>query len=141
MTASINVFMTPDAQYAGIFVYDSCDDIGVECVAGAGNEYYASVIPDIDFDMNVYAGTTYYFVISTWSSNPTGYDLSITENTCTDPVINFTVNACDSATDEYTVDVDITYMGSSSQYTVSDDLGNVQYAQAAGVLTFTFYRT
>ena len=31
--------MTPDAQYAGIFVYDSCDDIGVECVAGAGNEY------------------------------------------------------------------------------------------------------
>ena len=91
--------------------------------------------------MNVYAGTTYYFVISTWSSNPTGYDLSITENTCTDPVINFTVNACDSATDEYTVDVDITYMGSSSQYTVSDDLGNVQYAQAAGVLTFTFTGT
>ena len=138
--ATINVFMTPDAQYAGIFVYDSCDDIGVECVAGAGNTY-ADPIPDIDFDMNVYAGTTYYFVISTWSSNPTGYDLSITENTCTDPTIDVTVNACDSTTDEYTVDVDITYMGSSSQYTVSDDLGNVQYAQATGVLTFTFSGT
>ena len=32
-------------------------------------------------------------------------------------------------------------MGSSSQYTVSDDLGNVQYAQATGVLTFTFSGT
>ena len=45
--------------------------------------------------MNVYAGTTYYFVISTWASpQSVGYDLSITENTCTDPDITFTVNAC-----------------------------------------------
>jgi len=139
--ATINVFMTPDDNYAGIFVYDSCDDIGVECVAGFGNSY-ANPIPDIDFDMNVYAGTTYYFVISTWASPQTvGYDLSITENTCTEPTITVAVNACDSTTDEYTVDVDITDMGSSSQYTVSDDLGNVQYAQTTGVLTFTFSGT
>ena len=136
--ASINISMTPDTTYSGIFVYDSCDDIGVECVAGIGESNSNERV----FDMNVYAGTTYYFVISTWASpQSVGYDLSITENTCTDPDITFTVNACDSATDEYTVDVDITDMGSSSQYTVSDDLGNVQYAQAAGVLTFTFTGT
>ena len=135
---SINVSMTPVASYSGIFVYDSCDDIGTECVAGIG----VSNTDERVFDMNVYAGTTYYIVISTWASpQSTGYDLTITENTCSDPVITVTVNACDSATDEYTVDVDITDMGSSSQYTVSDDLGNVQYAQATGVLTFTFTGT
>ena len=135
---SINVSMTPDGTYSGIFVYDSCDDIGVECIAGIG----VSNTDERVFDMNVYYGTTYYIVISTWySPQSVGYDLSITENTCSDPVINFTVNACNSATDEYTVDVDITDMGSSTQYTVSDDLGNVQYAQAAGVLTFTFTGT
>jgi hypothetical protein len=135
---SINVSMTPVASYSGIFVYDSCDDIGVECVAGIG----VSNTDERVFDMNVYAGTTYYIVISTWASpQSTGYDLTITENTCSDPVITVTVNACDSATDEYTVDVDITDMGSSTQYTVTDDLGNVQYAQAAGVLTFTFTGT
>ncbi len=135
---SINISMTPDATYSGIFVYDSCDDIGVECIAGIG----VSNTDERVFDMNVYYGTTYYIVISTWASpQSVGYDLSITENTCSDPVINFTVNACNSATDEYTVDVDITDMGSSTQYTVSDDLGNVQYAQAAGVLTFTFTGT
>jgi len=135
---SINVSMTPDTTYSGIFVYDSCDDIGTECVAGIGESNSNERV----FDMNVYAGTTYYIVISTWASpQSVGYDLSITENTCSDPVITVTVNACDSATDEYTVDVDITDMGSSTQYTVSDDLGNVQYAQAAGVLTFTFTGT
>ena len=135
---SINVSMTPVASYSGIFVYDSCDDIGTECVAGIG----VSNTDERVFDMNVYAGTTYYIVISTWASpQSTGYDLTITENTCSDPVITVTVNACDSATDEYTVDVDITDMGSSTQYTVSDDLGNVQYTQATGVLTFTFTGT
>jgi len=135
---SINISMTPDATYSGIFVYDSCDDIGVECIAGIG----VSNTDERVFDMNVYYGNTYYIVISTWASpQSVGYDLSITENTCSDPVINFSVNACNSATDEYTVDVDITDMGSSTQYTVTDDLGNVQYAQAAGVLTFTFTGT
>ena len=75
---SINVFMSPDATYSGIFVYDSCDDIGVECVAGIG----VSNDDNREFDMNVYSGTTYYFVISTWASpQSVGYDLVISENT------------------------------------------------------------
>ena len=90
--ASINISMTPDTGYSGIFVYDSCDDIGTECVAGIGESNSNERV----FDMNVYAGTTYYFVISTWASpQSVGYDLSITENTCTDPDITFTVNACE----------------------------------------------
>ena len=133
---SINVFMSPDATYSGIFVYDSCDDIGVECVAGIG----ASNEDNREFDMNVYSGTTYYFVISTWASpQSVGYDLVISENTCQDPVITPTANTCDGSTGEWTIDLDISDLGSSSLYTITDDLGNVQYAQTTGVLTFGPY--
>jgi len=133
---SINVFMSPDATYSGIFVYDSCDDIGVECVAGIG----ASNEDNREFDMNVYSGTTYYFVISTWASpQSVGYDLVISENTCSDPVITPTANTCDGSTGEWTIDLDISDLGSSSLYTITDDLGNVQYAQTTGVLTFGPY--
>ena len=133
---SINVFMSPDATYSGIFVYDSCDDIGVECVAGIG----ASNQDNREFDMNVYSGTTYYFVISTWASpQSVGYDLVISENTCSDPVITPTASTCDGSTGEWTIDLDISDLGSSSLYTITDDLGNVQYAQTTGVLTFGPY--
>ncbi len=133
---SINVFMSPDATYSGIFVYDSCDDIGVECVAGIG----VSNDDNREFDMNVYSGTTYYIVISTWASpQSVGYDLVISENTCQDPVITPTANTCDGSTGEWTIDVDVSDLGSSSLYTITDNLGNVQYAQAAGVLTFGPY--
>ncbi|MAV00937.1 MAG: hypothetical protein CMC37_05165 [Flavobacteriaceae bacterium] len=133
---SINVFMSPDALYSGIFVYDSCDDIGVECVAGIG----ASDEDDREFDMNVYSGTTYYFVISTWASpQSVGYDLVISENTCSDPVIIPTTSNCDASTGEWTIDVDVSELGSSSSYAITDDLGNVQYAQTTGVLTFGPY--
>ena len=133
---SINVFMSPDATYSGIFVYDSCDDIGVECVAGIG----VSNDDNREFDMNVYSGTTYYFVISTWASpQSVGYDLVISENTCQDPVITPTANTCDGSTGEWTIDVDVSDLGSSSSYAITDDLGNVQYAQTTGVLTFGPY--
>ncbi|MFL2643343.1 MAG: T9SS type A sorting domain-containing protein [Flavobacteriales bacterium] len=131
---SINVSMSPDATYSGIFVYDSCDDIGVECVAGIGESSSNERV----FDMNVYVGTTYYFVISTWASpQSVGYDLVITENTCTDPVIE--VANVDCSEDQFSVEFNVTDMGSSTLLTMTDDLGNVQYAQTTGVLTFGPY--
>ena len=131
---SINISMTPDATYSGIFVYDSCDDIGVECVAGIGD--YGT--DERTFDLNVYAGTTYYVVISTWASpQSVGYDLSIVENTCTDHVIEVTNVACTD--DQYSVEFNVTDMGSSTLLTMTDDLGNVQYAQTTGVVTFGPY--
>ena len=117
------------------FVYDSCDDIGVECVAGIG----ASDQEYREFDMNVYVGTTYYFVISTWASpQSVGYDLVITENTCTDHVIE--VANVDCTENQFSVELNVTNMGSSTLLTMTDDLGNVQYAQTAGqVVTFGPY--
>ena len=90
---SINVSMSPDTTYAGIFAYDSCENIGVQCYAAALNGNSAD---NLSFDMNVFAEMTYYIVISTWPSPYTvGYDLVITENTCSDPVVTATASSCE----------------------------------------------
>ena len=82
--------------------------------------------------MNVYYGTTYYFVISTWASPQTvGYDLSITENTCTDHVIEVTNVACTD--DQYSVEFSVTDMGSSTLLTMTDDPGRIMSSE---LLTF-----
>jgi hypothetical protein len=132
---SINVSMSPDDTYAGIFAYDSCENIGVECYAAALNGFEQD---DLSFDMNVSANMTYYIVISTWASpQSVGYDLEITENTCTLPTI-LTSNV-DCADGFYSVEFDLSDMGSAELLTFTDDLGNVQYAQETGILTFGPY--
>lgn len=78
----INVTMSPTATYSGIFVYNSCANIGVNCIAGAGN----SGTTVRTFDVNVTAGTTYYIVISTWASpQTTAYTLTIQTVNCPPP--------------------------------------------------------
>ena len=132
---SINVSMSPDTTYAGIFAYDSCENIGVQCYAAALN---SNSTDNLSFDMNVSAEMTYYIVISTWPSPYTvGYDLVITENTCSDPVVTATASSCEG--DEYYIDVDLSDMGTSTQYTISDNLGNGQSLDAAGMVTFGPY--
>lgn len=83
----INVTMTPTATYSGIFVYNSCANIGVSCIAGLGN----SGTGVRNFDVTVTAGTTYYIVISTWASpQTTGYTLTLQTVNCPPPT---TLNA------------------------------------------------
>ena len=133
---SINIFMSPDDTYAGIFVYDSCENIGVQCYAAALNGFSTD---NLSFDMDVSAEMTYYIVISTWASPyDVGYDLVITENSCTSPTI-VTSNVCTN--DSYSVEFDLSNMGSAELLTFTDDLGNVQYAQEPGILTFGPYES
>ena len=132
---SVNVSMTPDATYSAIVVYDSCDSIGVSCYA-ASTQF--STVDEHNFDVELLAGQTYIFAISTWASPQTvGYDLSIVENTCTQPVITSTTTTCSD--DQYFIDVDVSDLGSSSQYAISDDQGNEQSIDVPSVLTFGPY--
>ena len=132
---SVNVSMTPDATYSAIVVYDSCDSIGVSCYA-ASTQF--SSVDEHNFDVELLAGQTYIFAISTWASPQTvGYDLSIVENTCTQPVITSTTTTCSD--DQYFIDVDVSDLGSSSQYAISDDQGNEQSIDVPSVLTFGPY--
>ena len=81
-TGVINVSMTPTATYSGIFVYNSCANIGVSCIAGIAN----SGTNVRAFDLPVTAGTTYYFVISTWATpQTTAYTLTIQVVNCPPP--------------------------------------------------------
>ena len=132
---SVNVSMTPDNTYSAIIVYESCDSIGVSCYASSTQ---FSTTDEHNFDVELSAGQTYIFVISTWASpQSVGYDLSIVENSCTQPVISASALAC--VDDEYYIEVDVSDLGTSSQYVVSDDLGNQQSTDTAAILTFGPY--
>ena len=91
-TGTINVAMTPTGTWSGIFAYSSCADIGVNCLAGVANS--GSTIRT--FDLPVVAGSTYYFVISTWPApQTTGYTLVINRINCVQPT-NATVSGISS---------------------------------------------
>ncbi len=73
-------------DYAGIFVYGSCGDIGATCLASATNSSDSADLPIPDF--TVTAGSTYYIVISTWAAPESiDYTLTITTDSiaCTVP--------------------------------------------------------
>ncbi|WP_274476463.1 T9SS type A sorting domain-containing protein [Mangrovimonas aestuarii] len=134
---SLEVSVTPGDNNCGIFVFDDCANIGVSCVGGAAD--YST--DERNFDIVVSAGTTYYFLISTWGPYPesTTYDFSITENTCIDAVAEYSiVSDCDN--EVFYVDVDITSMGSAISLTIEDDFGSTaQTVTATGVVQFGPY--
>lgn len=79
----ISVSLDPTATYAGIFAYADCAEIGENCIGGAvaGNS-----TNEINFELQVTNGSTYYFVISTWATpQTTGYTLEISKLLCPVP--------------------------------------------------------
>lgn len=73
-----------DQNYAGVFVYTSCANIGVECFAADFNTESTDNLAT--GQLNVTAGTTYYILISTsiFSEN-TQYTINIEEMECPYP--------------------------------------------------------
>ena len=100
---TISVDLTDVLEYSGIFIYSSCDDIGVNCLDGAYYDW--NNIPASIPSFAVTAGTTYYFVISTWAfPQATPYTLLIQEVHCEKPVglptTNIGLNSVDLSWDE-----------------------------------------
>lgn len=83
---TISVDMTDAVTDAAIFIFDSCDDIGTNCLDGGIFSWDGTPISIPEF--TVTAGTTYYFVISSWGPWPqtTPYNLVIQEVHCSEPV-------------------------------------------------------
>ena len=90
-TMTLNVTLAPsvgqgqlNATFAGMYVYENAEDIGINCwIAGMqlGSSSDATSI-----EVNVTEGSTYYFVISTNTApQNVAYDLSITELLCSTP--------------------------------------------------------
>jgi len=138
---TINIHLSTDSSYVGLFAYGSCANIGQECLAGV-------VMEDVNSPgylsieaFPVTNGSTYYFLISTWAEPQTAaFHLNIAENTCTNPTATYTVVSDCSVTDQYVVDVKITNLGSATSLTISDNQGNpTQNITAAGTVTFGPY--
>ncbi|MFP9113031.1 choice-of-anchor L domain-containing protein [Flavobacterium sp. RHBU_3] len=83
-TGTVQVNLNNAGNYSGVFVYDSCEDIGVSCIGGAvtGWQYTSATIPTLA----VTAGTTYYIVISNYIYQTNPYNLVLQQVTCTPPV-------------------------------------------------------
>ena len=109
--------MTPNGTWSGLFVYESCADIGVNCYAGVANAGGGERLIE---ELPVMAGQTYYILISTWAApQSVGYTLEITENTCIASEYTYeVVNNCEAG--EYSVTVDITSLGSSESLVFTD---------------------
>ncbi|MBU2938122.1 T9SS type A sorting domain-containing protein [Lacinutrix sp. C3R15] len=121
---------------ASIHVTEGCIDTATECTAYVGA--YSGTTRNID-DLVLLAGRTYFIVLSS-SSSSFSYDLLlITQNTCINPEFTLTpVSEC--ATGEFTVDVDVTYMGDATTLTLTDNFGNTNSnINAAGVTNFGPY--
>jgi hypothetical protein len=103
-----------NSTWSGLFIYNSCANIGVSCVIGttSGN---GTTLPDsVTFTPTI--GQSYYVVLSSWAAPQTiSYNLTITENTCTNMAASFAVvSNCTSGTDTFFVTANVTNMGSAS---------------------------
>ena len=101
-TMTLNVTLAPSigeggtsANYAGMYVYENAEDIGINCWIANMQLGFSSDITSIE--VNVSEGSTYYFVISTWAAPQNiAYDLSISELLCGTPT-NLNVSNVTSA--------------------------------------------
>ncbi|WP_053971900.1 GEVED domain-containing protein [Mangrovimonas sp. ST2L15] len=120
-------------NYAGLFVYTSCEDIGTNCIASVSNGWGSG---DLSFELEVTEGTSYYFVISTWASpQSTEYGFSIIEYNCVQGVAEATVDSdCDN--DQFYIDVEVSEVGDMIQL---NDGTTTLDVTAAGTYTFGPY--
>ncbi|MFN3909489.1 MAG: fibronectin type III domain-containing protein, partial [Flavobacterium sp.] len=112
ITGSINVQLTPNGNHSGVFVYNSCTNVGVSCVGGAANT--GSGIRSFNF--NAIAGQTYIVVISTSASAPNvSYNLVIQPFSCTPPPTNLNANNITQSSAQLTWNIN----GSASAWEVA----------------------
>ena len=96
-TGAVQIEMTPGAGYSGIFVYEGCANVGIDCVAGVANPQ--STIRTIE-SLQVTAGTTYIIVLSSNATPQTfPYTLTIQALNCASPNSLFAVGTTPSTAD------------------------------------------
>ncbi|MGO2401056.1 MAG: gliding motility-associated C-terminal domain-containing protein [Mesonia sp.] len=117
---SVDIILSDlSGNYAGMFIYSSCEDIGTACQDGVTN---GSSSGDMEIqDYVVTGGETYYILISTWATPQTvDYTLSILENTCINPTVSFEVVGNCMENPEFFVEVDVTDIGDAEDLNISD---------------------
>ncbi|GGD34708.1 DUF7619 domain-containing protein [Flavobacterium orientale] len=133
----VTITMTPTNTWSGLFVYNSCANIGISCIDGVAN---SSANPRV-IVLPVTAGQTYYIAISSWAtstnSQSTLYTLSIVENTCTNLTASYSVVSDCANGDQFNVVTTIANMGSASSITITSNQGGFsQVVTAPGTVQF-----
>ncbi|WP_344711958.1 T9SS type A sorting domain-containing protein [Winogradskyella damuponensis] len=122
---SINISLANVSEYAAaIHVMEDCPDVATECVAMLGDNYSATPPYTMELtEVVLNAGHSYFIVLSRASMDGTfSYTMIITQNDCINPEFTVTpVAECDSG--EFSVDVDVNYLGDASGLTLTDNFG------------------
>lgn len=121
---------------AGVHVINGCPDVATECIAYVGT--FSGDTRSLT-EVVLLAGNTYFVVLSNSGSTRTyTYDLIITENSCIDPTIGAMTSVADCGNGQFSVDVDVTYLGSATSLTLSDDdatTADITNITSTGVVT------
>lgn len=106
---------------ASIHVVNGCPDAATECVDYVGS--YSGTTRSLS-EVVLLAGNTYFVVLSNSGSTRTyTYDLIITANSCINPTLGTLTPVADCSNGQFSVDVNIDYLGSATSLTLSDDNG------------------
>lgn len=121
---------------ASIHVVNGCPDTATECVAYVGS--FSGDSRSLT-EVVLLAGNSYFVVLSNSGSTRTySYDLIITENSCINPTIGALTPVADCDNGQFSVDVDVSYLGSATSLTLSDDdatTADVTNITSTGIVT------
>ncbi|WP_178984197.1 T9SS type A sorting domain-containing protein [Winogradskyella helgolandensis] len=122
---SIDISLANVSEYAAaIHVMEGCPDTSSNCVATLGDNYASAPPYTMELtDVVLLAGHSYFIVLSRASYDGTfSYSMIVTQNECINPEFTVTpVAECDSG--EFSVDVDISYLGDALDLTLADNFG------------------
>lgn len=107
----INIDVKPDKNTTAVFVYGSCNDIGVNCLAGsANNDDFNKSIKNLP----VVSGNTYYIVVAASSNNnyQSRFALTISAIDCSSIQANFNINCTSDS--NFTAVANITNLGGTT---------------------------
>lgn len=138
-TNSITISSQTNSTWSGLFVYNSCANVGVSCVVGSTAGNGTTNADSVTFTPTV--GQEYFVVISTFATSipqTVPYTLTVVENSCTNMTANFSVvSNCTSGTDTFFVNANVTNMGSAvSILGTTTPVSNSQTLTSAGQLQF-----
>lgn len=138
---SINIDMTNISNNgSSIHVVNGCPDVATECVDYVGS--FSGTTRSLS-DVVLLAGNTYFIVLSNSGSTRTyTYDLIITANSCVNPTIGTMTPIADCDNGQFSVDVEVAYLGSATSLTLSDDDGttsDITNITSTGVVTMGPY--
>jgi len=137
-TTSINVNVISQTSYnTGVFVYDSCANIGVNCIAGSADP---STLDESITNLAVTPGVTYYIMVAGLESSK--YSISVAKNNCTtNMAANFNIQSDCALSSGFSVVANVTSMGGATSILATPIVNGVEQTSANQSYTLAGQKT